>query len=96
MEELHVECIEVKDILKGFDYKSFVKFAVQFQESQFRNIRLHKEERGFVVDFNSSDCYKVFVDPGNVFFGQKTNIPEDICEKRLYKQVITLNKQIDK
>src|SRR6185295_20331179 len=50
MEELHVERIEVKDILKGFDYKSFVKFAVQFQESQFRNIRLHKEEQGFVVD----------------------------------------------
>jgi hypothetical protein len=78
--ETHVGRVEMKDILKGFDYQSFAKFAVQFQASQFRNICFHKKERGFAVDFNSSDCYEIFVGPGNVFFGPKTSIPKDIRE----------------
>ena len=91
----HVERVEVEDILRGFDYKSFANFAVQFQGSQFKNVRFHKKERGFVVDFNSSDRYEIFIKPGNIFFGPRENIPEVIREQRLYNQVIALNQQIN-
>jgi hypothetical protein len=86
--------VEVSDVLGNFDYETFAKFSVQFQASPFRKINFFKKDDSFYVEFNSHDRFEVFVGPGNVYFGPKLPIQNNIREQRLYNYVITLNQQL--